>query len=405
MAPAGSFESLHAAINAGCDSVYFGIADFNMRASSAVNFTFENLPEVVELCTKKGIKTYITVNTIMYNDDLNMMKKAVDAVKKAGATAVICADMATILYAKEKGVSVNISTQLSISNTQSLKFYSQYADVVVLARELTLEQIKKICIDIKEQDIRGVNGELIKVEIFAHGALCVSVSGRCYMSLYSTNTSANKGKCSQVCRHTFDVKDNQTGNKLTIDNNYVMSASDLCTIGMLDEIVESGVSILKFEGRGRSPEYVDTVIRTYKEALEAIKEDTYDEEKIEKWNKDLKTVFNRGLHEGFFRGKKFHEWSGVHGSKATEVKNEIGVVEKYYPKINVAQVLVKAKDTVKEGMKYSITGKTTGVVRGVFNNMKIDERDMKEVKQGDVVTFKIKEKVREGDMVYVLKKI
>jgi putative protease len=404
LAPAGSFEALRAAINAGADSVFFGIADFNMRASAAVNFTFDNLVEVVELCHQNKVKAYVTVNTVLYNDDMAMMQKTIDAVAEAGADAIIAADMAAVMYARRQGVRVHLSTQLSISNTEAVKFYAKYADVMVLARELTLEQMKGICDDIKKQEITGPSGELVKIEVFAHGALCVAVSGRCGMSLFSTNTSANKGKCSQVCRRTFKVIDDRTGQQMTVDNNYVMSTADLCTVGMMPELVATGISILKFEGRGRPAEYVDTVIWTYKEVLLAIEEGTYDDEKVKQWNEELGTVFNRGLSDGFYRGKKFYEWSGVYGSKASEQKFELGVVEKYYPKIGVVQFVVQAKEEICEGDKFFVIGKTTGIVKGVFAGMKIDEVEVKKAGQGDVVTMKLDARVREKDVVCVVRK-
>lgn len=403
LAPAGSFDALNAAINAGCDSVYFGVAEMNMRASAAKNFTLENLQEAVTLCKKNDVKTFLTVNTLLYDDELNKMRKIVDAAKRTGVTAVIVADMATIQYARSIGVDVQISTQLSISNTESVKFYSQFADRVVLARELSLEQMKKICRNIKEQDIRGPKGDLMEIEIFAHGALCVAVSGRCAMSLYCSGTSANRGKCAQICRRRFKVTDIDTGKELMVDNNYVMSAADLCTIGMLPEIVDTGVKVLKLEGRGRSPEYVDTVVRTYREALNAIEAGEYTEENVKKWNKELGTVFNRGLHEGLYRGLEFSEWAGTHGSKASKEKILIGVVEHYYPKIGVAQVQIKDKNGIKKEEEYLITGPTTGVVRGSLDKMLLDEKSIEKANKGDVVTFKVDKKVRRNDKFFAFR--
>jgi putative protease len=403
LAPAGSWESLNAAINAGCDEVYFGIAEMNMRASAARNFTIENLQEVVNHCHENGVKACVTVNTLLYQSDLDQMRKIVDAIKETGADAAIVADMATVQYAREQNVDIHISTQLSISNIESLKFYSQFSDRVVLARELTIEQVKEMCEKIKEKDIRGPKGELVEVEVFAHGAICVAVSGRCGMSLHCYDRSANRGQCGQTCRRKYKITDESTGQELVIDNNYVMSAADLCTIGMLDKLVDAGVAVLKFEGRGRSPEYVDLVIKTYKEALECIEEGTYDQKKILKWNQDLGTVFNRGLSGGFYMGRQYDEWAGIRGSKATKEKVRFGVVERYYPKIGIAQVIVKDKIDVEVGIEYIITGNSTGVVRGKLDEIMLDSKSINTAKQGDVITFKVPSRVRENDEIFLWK--
>ncbi len=404
LAPAGSFESLTAAIKAGCHSVYFGISDMNMRATAAANFTFEDLNEIVRICKKNNIKSYVTLNTLIYNDEVEKMHKIVDAVKQADATAIIAADMATIIYARSIGVEVHISTQLSISNTETVKFYSQFSDRVVLARELTLEQVKEICEDIKKQDIRGPKGELVEVEVFAHGALCVAVSGRCAMSLYCHNTSANRGRCTQICRRKYKVVDVATGNELIVDNNYVMSSGDLSTIGFLDKLVDAGVTVLKFEGRGRAPEYVDTVIKSYKQALEAIQNNTYTQENIEKWNKDLDTVFNRGLTTGYYMGRRFDEWSGVSGSKATMEKVQAGIVEKYYPKAKVVQIKIEANIEGKTNENYVIIGKETGVIKNKLESFMVNDVSAETFKQSDVITFKIDSKVMRGDKFYLWRK-
>ncbi len=401
LAPAGSFESLVTAIKAGCNAVYFGISDMNMRATAAANFGLKDLTKVVELCHKENIKTYLTLNTLVYDSEIEEMKSIVKAAFDANIDAVIAADMATISYAKRVGLEVHISTQLSVSNIEAVKFYAQFSDRIVLARELTLEQVKQICTEIKEQNIKGPKGNLIEIEVFAHGALCVAVSGRCSMSLYCYNTSANKGRCTQICRRKYKVTDMDTGNELVVDNNYIMSSADLCTIGMLDKLVDSGVSVLKFEGRGRSPEYVDTVIRTYKNALKSIEDETYTKEKIQNWNKDLNTVFNRGLTQGFYMGRHMNEWAGVHGSKATKEKYQIGVVEHYYKKAGIAQVLFQAKDTVKKDEEFMIIGPKTGIIKGNLSEMWVDDKSVDEVKQGDVVTFKLDDVVRENDKFYV----
>jgi len=404
LAPAGSFETLQAAINAGADAVYFGIADFNMRATAAKNFTLGDLPEIVQICRKAKVKTYVTVNTLLYNNELEKMRKIIDAIKRIGISAIIAADMATIEHAREKGVEIHISTQLSISNTESLKFYSQFADRVVLARELSLEQVKKIVEDIKEQKIKGPGGKLVEIEVFTHGALCVAVSGRCAMSLYCYNRSANRGKCTQMCRRRYKITDIETGKELEVDNNYVLSPADLCTIGMLPELIDAGVNVLKFEGRGRPPEYVDTVIRTYRQALEAIEKGEYGEDKIKEWTKELKKVYNRGFSTGLYMGRKGDEWAGIHGSKATQEKLLIGVVQKYYPKIQVIQIEIQAKSTIKEGEKFIITGPTTGIIKGKLAKMQIDEKLVKEATQNNVITFKIKGQARKNDKFFVVRK-
>jgi len=401
LAPAGSKESLIAAVQAGCDEVYFGIGTMNMRATGAANFTIETLQETVDYCHKHNVKTCVTVNTLLYNDDLKKMRDIIDAVSKTGADSAIVADMATIMYAREKGVNIHISTQLSISNTENLKFYAQYADRVVLARELTLEQVAQICTDIIEQDIRGPKGELVEVEVFAHGAICVAVSGRCAMSLYQYNTSANRGQCAHSCRRKYKVTDMTNGKELVIDNNYVMSAADLCTIGMLDKLVGAGVAVLKFEGRGRSPEYVDLVIKTYKEALKAVEDGSYSKEKIDKWNEDLGTVFNRGRSAGFYMGRQTNEWAGVSHGKATKKKVFAGKVERYYPKIKVVEVKVQGKVEFKKDDDFIVTGKTTGIERGKVTDIVIDEKTVDKAKQGDIITFKFDKRVRVGDDFYL----
>lgn len=404
LAPAGAFDSLQAALDAGADEVYFGIANFNMRATAARNFTFEDLSEIVYRCKEKGVKTCLTLNIVMYNDDLVTMRKVADLAKENGVDALICADMSAILYANSIGMETHISTQVSVSNTESLKFYSQFADRIVLAREVDLPRMKEIAEDIKNQDIRGPKGDLVEIEVFAHGALCVAVSGRCAMSLYCSNTSANKGKCSQVCRRKFKVIEESTGQELKVDNNYVMSSSDLCTIGMLPELIEAGASVLKFEGRGRPPEYVDTVISCYHEALESINNGDYDDEKIISWNKRLGTVFNRGFSKGFYMGRKEDEWAGIHGSRATKEKFLLGQVVRYYPKIKVVEVKVTAKDEINEGEEIIITGDKTGIVKGKVEGMLLDEKPIKVAKQKDVITFKLEDKVREKDKFYVMRK-
>lgn len=399
LAPVGSFESLHAAINAGCDSIFFGITQLNMRAKAAHNFTFKDMEEIAKVCHEKNIKAYLTLNTLLYNHDLTLAHKIIDKVKETGIDAIIASDMAAIMYANQVGVNVHLSTQLSISNIETVKFYSKFSDVVVLARELTLPMIKDICTQIKEQDIRGVNGELMEVEVFGHGAMCVAVSGRCSMSLLTDNSSANRGACRQNCRRRYRVIDKDTNTELEIENDYVMSPSDLCTVGMLDELIKSGIDVLKVEGRGRSADYVDRVIRTYREATDAVYNGTYTKENIERWNKELGTVYNRGLSGGFYMGKPFVEWSGAHGNKATKKREAVGKVKKFYPKMSVAEILLES-GTLSSEDEYQIAGEKTGILNGNKPEIWKDEKPVAMGEKGDVISIKVSGEVRSGDRLY-----
>ncbi|MEA3329662.1 MAG: peptidase U32 family protein [Nanoarchaeota archaeon] len=405
MAPVGSYESLAVAIKAGANSVYFGIGKLNMRSASAVNFTIKDLNKIVKICKKAKVKTYLTLNTIMYGSDLENIKKIADAAKKAGITAIIAMDMAVILYANSINLEVHMSTQTNISNIEAVKFYSQFADVIVLARELSIIQIKKICNQIKKQKITGPKGELIKIEIFIHGALCVSISGKCYMSLAIYNKSANRGQCLQTCRRSYKVRDTETGDELSIDNKYVMSPKDLCTLRFLPEILDTGVAVLKIEGRGRSPDYVYTVVETYKKAIEDYKKGKLTKTKIQKYESHLSEVFNRGFwHGGYYLGKKLGEWAGIYGSASTKTKHFIGVVKHYFPKAKIAEIEMQ-KESLKIGDKILITGPTTGVVKDKIKSLYKNEKPVKDVVKGDVdVTFPISELVRKNDKVYVIKK-
>jgi U32 family peptidase len=402
LAPAGSYEALHAAINAGADAVYFGVCGFNMRANASQPFSLDDLSEIVRISHEAGIKCYLALNTLVYDKNLDEMKMLIDASKNHGVDAIISFDFSAIQYARKIGVEVHISTQHSISNMEAVKFFSQYADRIVLARELTLEQIHYINEQIKDQNVRGPNGKLVEVEVFIHGAMCVAVSGRCGMSLYLFGTSANCGECTQPCRRSYTVTDKSTGKQLDIDNEYVMSTQDLCTIGMLDEIVQSGVVSLKVEGRGRSPEYVDEVIRCYREALVSIKDGTYSSEKIQLWNTRLGTVFNRGMSEGFYRGLAYNYWSTGANSKASKIKQFIGTVEHYYPKIHVAEVRVRAGE-IQEGEQGLILGPTTGVVRVVLDHLRVNDVLSTKASPKDLLTFVVNDKVRKGDKLYVLR--
>lgn len=404
LAPAGNWACLRAAIKAGADSVYFGIADFNMRASAAKNFSVKDLPKIVKFCQKHGVETCLTVNTLMFDSDLSIMRKVIDAAKKAGCSGVIVADVAALEYANSVKMPSFISTQVSVANIEAVKFYSKYSDRIILARELSLDQVKAIVEQIKKEKITGPSGKLVEIEIFAHGALCVAVSGRCAMSLYNYGSSANRGRCAHACRREFIVTEVETGKQLKIDNHYVLSPKDLCTIGMLPDIVDSGATVLKLEGRGRPPEYVDTVVRCYKEALEAIVDGTYSKPKVAGWNKRLGTVFNRGFSQGLYMGRQWDEWAKGSGSQATMERLQVGKVVHYYPKAHVAEIEVLADITVKEGEKCLITGDKTGLVKTEFKGMQLDEDKFDKVKQGMLFTMKVPEKVKKNDEVYVWRK-
>ena len=404
MAPAGNFECLAAAIKAGANSVYFGVEQLNMRARAANNFTLDDLQKIVDTCKKENVKTYLTLNTIMYDHDMNLMKKICDVAKKHGVSAVIASDISAISYANSIGLEVHISTQQNVSNMEAVKFYAKFADVIVLARELTLSQIKKICEEIKKENIKGPNGQLVRIELFAHGALCVAVSGKCYMSLGTYNASANRGACLQNCRRSYKVTDNETGDELIIDNEYVMSPSDLCTIGFIDKLIDAGVKVFKLEGRGRSADYVYTVTKAYREAADSVISGEYDENKIKDWTKKLESVYNRGFwHGGYYLGKKLGEWSGVYGSKATKEKVFVGVAKHYFPKTGIGEFHIQS-EKISVGDEILITGNTTGVIQGKVEQMFVnDKKGIKEAKQGDVITFEVPERVRENDKLYVVK--
>ncbi len=399
MAPAGNFEALMAAIQGGANSVYFGVGHLNMRAKSTVNFTVSDLAEIVRVCKEHGVKSYLTVNTVLYDHDLEPMHRTIDEAAKAGISAVIASDQAAIFYAREKGVEVHLSTQLNISNTQSLKFYSQWADVAVLARELTLEQVSVIYNNIEQQNIVGPAGEKIKLEMFAHGALCMAVSGKCYMSLHEANSSANRGACLQICRRSYTVTDNETGDQLEIDNEYIMSPKDLCTIGFLNKMIDAGVRVLKLEGRARSPEYVKTVTQCYSEAVQAIEDGTYGEEKINAWMERLSTVFNRGFWNGYYLGQRLGEWSHHYGSVATERKVYCGKITNYFTKIGVAEILVEATELHK-GDKLLITGPTTGVVEYTVDDVRVDDQSVDTVNKGIRCSIASETLLRRSDKVY-----
>ena len=404
LAPAGSYEALQAAIDNGADAVYFGIGQINMRKVAAANFDFDDLKKIGQICRENKVKTYLTVNTILYDHDLVLMRKVIDAAKAEKIDAVILADMAAILYAESIGMPMHISTQVSISNTEAVKFFAQYADTVVLARELTLPMIEKITKQIKKEKITGPSGELVKIEMFAHGALCIAVSGRCSMSLFQYNASANRGACQQTCRRKFKVTDEETNQELVVDNNYIMSPKDICTIGFLDDFIDAGVQVLKLEGRGRSPEYVAKVVKAYREALIAIENNEYNLDKKVALEAELKTVFNRGFSDGYYLGRSEQEWAASAGNQSSEEKFFAGVVTNYFSKNKIVEIQLQAQDT-KLGDNFSITGVTTGVVFDKIKSLRNEkEEEIKKADKKELITIALDKKVRKGDKFYLIKK-
>ena len=407
MAPVGSYDSLTAAIQGGADSVYFGIEGLNMRARSSNNFTIDDLHEIVRICNEHHIKSYLTVNTVIYDEDIPLLHRIIDAAKEAGLSAIIASDVAAMTYAREIGVEVHLSTQLNISNTEALRFYARFADVVVLARELTLAQIRHIIESIRKEGVKGPSGELLRVEIFAHGALCVAVSGKCHMSLATYNSSANRGACFQNCRRAYRVTDEETGNELVIDNKYVMSPKDLCTIPVLDQLLDAGISVLKLEGRGRSSDYVRTVTSVYREAARACQDGTFSADRAEAWMKRLESVFNRGFWQGgYYLGVKWGEWSGSANSRAALLKIHIARVENFYKKNGVAVLFLEAGG-LSAGQTILITGPTTGAVRMEVAAMRRETAEGMEpveaAQKGETVYLAVPEQVRRRDKVYLLR--
>lgn len=399
MSPAGSYESLMAAIQGGADSIYFGIEGLNMRAKSSNNFTIEDLHKIAEICKENNIKSYLTVNTIIYNNDLQLMRKVVDAAKEANLSAIIASDIAVMMYARSIGVEVHLSTQLNITNTESLRFFAQFADVVVLARELNLDQVAAIYKDIVEQQIKGPSGELIRIEMFAHGALCMAVSGKCYLSLHEKDLSANRGACNQICRRAYIVKDKDSEIELEIDNEYIMSPKDLKTIHFMNKMLDAGVRVFKIEGRARGPEYVRLVTSCYKEAIEAYCNGTYSEEKIKEWDSKLETVFNRGFWDGYYLGQRLGEWTHRYGSGATKRKVYVGKAIKHFGNIGVTEFLVETQ-SVKDGDELLITGPTTGAIFLTAEDIRVDLQQVDEAVKGDHFSIKTPEKIRPNDQLY-----
>ena len=399
MAPVGCYESLHAAINAGADAIYFGVEGLNMRARSSVNFTLDDLHNIASICQEHGVKSYLTVNTIIFDNDIATCHAIIDAVKQAGISAIIAADIAAITYARSIGVEVHISTQVNITNIEAVKFYAQFADVVVLARETNMEQVRAIYDAIREQDIRGPHGELVRIEMFCHGALCMAVSGKCYLSLHEMNYSANRGSCAQICRRSYTVTDRETGEQLDIENQYIMSPKDLKTIHFLNKVIDAGVRVLKIEGRARGPEYVKIAVECYNEAIEACCNGTYDEEKIVDWDERLGKIFNRGFWNGYYLGQRLGEWTSKYGSSATRVKQYAAKGIRYFSNIGVAEFQMESGELCV-GDEIVITGPTTGAIITKIDEIRVDLKPVEKTVKGERFSIKVAEKVRPSDRLY-----
>ena len=404
MAPVGSRESLAAAINAGAGSVYFGIGQLNMRAHSASTFTIDDLREIAATCQEHGIKSYLTVNTVIYGEDLETMRHIVNAAKEANISAIIASDVAVMTYARSIGQEIHLSTQLNISNIEAVKFYAHFADVVVLARELNMTQVAEIYRGIQEENICGPSGEPLRIEMFCHGALCMAISGKCYLSLHHANRSANRGECVQICRRGYRVEDMESGTELEIDNKYIMSPKDLKTIRFIDKMMESGVRVFKIEGRARGAEYVDTVVRCYDEAISSVLDGTFTEEKKDSWDERLSRVFNRGFWDGYYQGQTFGEWNDSYGSKATEKKVYAAKTIKYFSKIGVAEFQVEAHE-IKVGDTLLITGPTTGALRFDCTEIRYDLKSVSSAEKGWRISIPVPDKVRPSDKLFVLEKV
>lgn len=399
MAPVGCYESLQAAIQAGADSIYFGIEGLNMRARSSVNFTIDDLHNIAQICEQNGLKSYLTVNTIIYDNDMELMRSIINAARDAGISAIIASDVAAMTYARSIGVEVHLSTQLNISNVEALRFYSQFADVVVLARELNMDQVANIYRAIEEENIVGPAGKPIRIEMFCHGALCMAVSGKCYLSLHQMNHSANRGGCMQICRRSYQVTDRETGEELAIENQYIMSPKDLKTIHFLNKLIDSGVRVFKIEGRARGPEYVSNVVSCYNEAIEACLNDTFTDERIEEWNTRLATVFNRGFWDGYYLGQRLGEWSKNYGSSATKRKEYIGKGVKYFSNLGVAEFLLESGE-LSVGEEILITGPTTGAIFVVVEEIRVALKSVDKVTKGQHFSIKLDRKIRPSDKLY-----
>ncbi len=403
MAPVGSYESLWSAINAGADAIYFGVEGLNMRARSSVNFTLDDLKEIARICCEHNVKSYLTVNTIIYDEDIAKCHAIIDAVAATGISAIIASDMAAIMYARRAGVEVHISTQQSISNIETVKFYSQFADVVVLARELNLDQVKAISDAIMRDDVRGPRGGLVRIEMFCHGALCMAVSGKCYLSLHEMNSSANRGACTQICRRGYEVTDLETGDKLAVENKYIMSPKDLKTIHFLNKMIDAGVRVFKIEGRARGPEYVSLAVRCYSEAIEAVCDGTYSEEKIAVWDGQLGKIFNRGFWNGYYLGQRLGEWSAKYGSSATRVKEYRAKGVRYFSNIGVAEFYMETGE-LHVGDEIVITGPTTGTIIQTVEEIRVGLEPVEKAVKGDSFSIAVAQKVRPSDKLYLWRK-
>lgn len=401
MAPVGSRESLAAAINAGADSIYFGIGRLNMRSHSANPFTVDDLKDIADTCHRHGVKSYLTVNTIIYDEDMEAMHTIVDAAKEANISAVIASDVAVMTYCRQVGVEVHLSTQLNISNIEALQFYAQFADVAVLARELNMWQVKEIYDQIQSRHVTGPSGRPVRIEMFCHGALCMAISGKCYLSLQNAGRSANRGECVQICRRGYEVTDIETGCRLNIDNKYIMSPKDLKTIEFIDVMMNAGVRVFKIEGRARGPEYVQTVVKAYDEALNSVLDGTFTDEKKKRWNEELSTVFNRGFWDGYYQGQRLGEWSEVYGSKATEQKVYVGKCMKYFSNIGVGEFLIESA-SLSVGDKVLVTGTTTGALIQTVDEIRFDLQPVQTAVKGQHISFKVSGKVRPNDKLYLL---
>ena len=400
MAPVGSYESLYAAIDAGADAVYFGVEGLNMRARSSVNFTLADLHRIAGICDEAGVRTYLTVNTILYDNDLSVCRDIIDAAREAGISAIIASDIAAILYARQVGVEVHISTQANVSNIEAVRFYAQWADVVVLARELSLDQVGAISRAISQEGITGPSGRPVRIEMFCHGALCMAVSGKCYLSLHEMNSSANRGGCTQICRRGYTVRDRETGDELAIENKYIMSPKDLKTIHFLNKMIDAGVTVFKIEGRARGPEYVAEAVGCYCEALAAICDGTYSEAMIAGWDDRLRRIFNRGFWDGYYLGQRLGEWSSKYGSSATRVKRYAAKAVRYFSNIGVGEFLMENGE-LHRGDEIVITGPTTGAIIITVDELRVDLRPVDTVKKGESFSLKVPKKVRPSDKMYV----
>lgn len=399
MAPVGSYEALSAAIQAGAGSVYFGIGKLNMRSKSTKNFTLDDLHNIATICNENNVKSYVTINTVVFDEELDEMRQLVDAVKANNISAIIASDQSVIQYAKQIGVEIHMSTQCNITNIEAIKYYSQFADVMVTARELSVNQVKAITRKIEELDIRGPKGNLVRIEVFCHGALCMAVSGKCYLSLDNFNTSANRGACVQTCRRAYTVQDRDKEITLDIENEYIMSPKDLCTLPFLDKLLDAGVKVLKIEGRGRSPEYTKVTVGVYKEAVDAIRNGTFTQEKIEEWTQRLRSVYNRGFWDGYYLGRKIGEWTERYGSQATKIKIFVGTITNFFGKINVAEIRMETQD-LNVGDDIMIIGPTTGVYEDKISEIRVDLKSVDASVKGELCSVPTKEVVRRGDKVY-----